>query len=135
MTNSAQEMKDGSQAGAKRSPHVANAMEEQKKALEALGAQTKEMKDKIQQANREIEQVMKLMADVETFKMLYMEQKHLTRETKSFSEVEAQDLETRVRLKELGGARDGRPEGARHAEEAVPGAWRGDQGGVSEGRR
>lgn len=102
MANSAQEMKDGSQAGAKPSPHVANAMEEQKKALEALGAQTKEMKDKIQQANREIEQVMKLMADVETFKMLYMEQKHLTRETKSFSEVEADDLETRVRLKELG---------------------------------
>jgi len=101
MSNSAQEMKDGSQAGAKSSTHIANAVEEQKKALEALGAQTQEMKDKIQQANREIEQVMKLMADVENFKMLYMEQKHLTRETKSFSEVEAEDLETRVRLKEL----------------------------------
>ena len=101
MASSAQEMKDGSQPGAKSSPHVANAVDEQKKALEALGAQTKEMKDKIQQANREIEQVMKLMADVETFKMLYMEQKHLTRETKSFSEVQADDLESRVRLKEL----------------------------------
>ncbi len=101
MANSAQEMKNGSQPGAKSSPHVANAVDEQKKALEALGAQTKEMKDKIQQANKEIEQVMKLMADVETFKMLYTEQKGLTRETKTFSEVEAQDLETRVRLKEL----------------------------------
>lgn len=101
MANSTEEMKDGSQAGAKSSIHVANAVEEQKKALEALGAQTKEMKDKIQQANREIEKVIKLMADVEIFKALYMGQKHLTRETRSFSEVEAQDLETRVRLKEL----------------------------------
>ncbi len=102
MNNSAREMKDGSQAGEKPSPHVANAMEEQEKALESLGAQTKEMRDKIQQANKEIEQVMKLMADVETFKMLYTEQKNLTRETKSFSEIEADDLDTRVRLKELG---------------------------------
>jgi hypothetical protein len=102
MANSAKEMKDGSQTGAKPSANVANAREEQEKALEALGDQTQEMKDKIQQANKEIEQVMKLMADVEIFKMLYIGQKQLTRETKSYSEVEAQDLETRVRLKELG---------------------------------
>ena len=102
MSNSAQQMKDGSQAGAQPSASVASAADEQKKALEALGAQTQEMKDKIQQANREIEKVINLMADVETFKALYVGQKHLTREAKSFSETEAQDLETRVRLKELG---------------------------------
>ena len=101
MTNSAQQMKEGSQTGAKASANVASAADEQKKALEALGAQTQEMKDKIQQANREIEKAINLMADVETFKALYVGQKHVTRETKSFSEVEAQDLETRVRLKEL----------------------------------
>ena len=101
MVNSAQDMRESSQAARQYLIRLANAAEEQQKALEALGAQTQEMKDKIQQANREIEQVIKLMADVETFKALYVGQKHLARETKSYSEVEAEDLQTRVRLKEL----------------------------------
>ncbi|MBN1510241.1 MAG: hypothetical protein JW955_25560 [Sedimentisphaerales bacterium] len=101
MANSAREMKDASQTGAERLVHASNAVEEQTRALEILGAQTQEMKDKIQQANREIERIITLMADVEMFKVLYVGQKHLTRETKSYSEVEAEDLETRVRLKEL----------------------------------
>lgn len=101
MAGSAGQMKEGSQPGAQTPKNVAAAVDEQKKALEALGAQTQEMKDKIQQANREIEKVIDLMADAEMFKALYVNQKHVTRETKSFSETEVQDLETRVRLKEL----------------------------------
>jgi len=102
MTNSAGEMNQGGKAGAQCPAHLAVAMDEQKKALEQLGAQTQEMKDKIQQANREIEKVIKLMADVETFKALYTGQKNVTRQTKTYSEVEAEDLDTRTRLAELG---------------------------------
>jgi hypothetical protein len=101
MASSAQEMKEGTPAAAQCLRQLVSARVEQQKALEALGAQTQELKDKIQQANKEIEQVIKLMADVETFKALYVAQKHLARETKSYSDVEAEDLETRVRLKEL----------------------------------
>ena len=102
MGKSAGEMNQGAKAGAQCPTHLAVAMDEQKKALEELGAQTQEMKDKIQQANREIEKVIKLMADVETFKALYVGQKNVTRQTKSYGEVEAQDLDTRTRLAELG---------------------------------
>jgi len=102
MNNSAGQMNQGGKAGAQCPAHLAVAMDEQKKALEQLGAQTQEMKDKIQQANREIEKVIKLMADVETFKALYLGQKNVTRQTKTYSEVEADDLETRTRLAELG---------------------------------
>jgi len=75
---------------------------QQREALKALGAQTEEMKEKIQQANRAIEQAINLLADVEAFKALYLAQQQLTRHAQTFREVNNPDLDTKIRLKELG---------------------------------
>ncbi|MHC4083779.1 MAG: coiled-coil domain-containing protein [Planctomycetota bacterium] len=101
MNAGADKIKEGSASPGNCSGSLAQAGIEQKKALEELGQQTQELRDTIQQANREIEKMYNLMADVETFKQLYLAQKHLTRQTRSLSHVTMPDFDTRVRLKGL----------------------------------
>ena len=73
----------------------------QKEALAAMGKETQAMREAIAQANRELEKMMDLIGDIETFKQLYLAQKHLTRQTKSLRDIETDDLENLVRFKEL----------------------------------
>jgi hypothetical protein len=102
MATSEQKMQQGAAENAGRLGNVSQAVVQQRKALEALGAQTQEMKEKIQQANREIERMINLLADVEAFKALYLAQQQVTRHTQTFREIEDPDLDARIRLKELG---------------------------------
>jgi len=101
MDAGANKLREGSASPASPSASLAQAGTEQEKALEQLGQQMQEMKETIQQANSDLEKIYDLMADVETFKQLYLAQKHLTRQTRSLSHVTAPDFDTQVRLKEL----------------------------------
>lgn len=101
MDAGAEKIKEGSDSPGNCPSSLAQAGVEQEKALEELGKQTQELRDTIQQANSEIEKMYNLMADLETFKQLYLAQKHLTRQTRSLSHVTTPDFDARVRLKEL----------------------------------
>ncbi|MHC4329690.1 MAG: hypothetical protein ACYSWW_16375 [Planctomycetota bacterium] len=101
MNAGADKIKEGSASPGNCPGSLAQAGVEQEKALKELGQQTQELRDTIRQANSEIEKMFNLMADVETFKQLYLAQKHLTRQTRSLSNVTTPDFDTRVRLKEL----------------------------------
>jgi len=102
MATSEQKMQEGAAENAERLACVSQAVVQQRKALEALGAQTEEMREKIRQANRDIERVIDLLADVERFKALYLAQQQVTRHTQTFRDVEDPDFDTKIRLKELG---------------------------------
>ncbi len=101
MDAGAGKIKEGSASPGNCPGSLAQAGDEQEKALKELGQQTQELRDTIQQANREIEKMYNLMADVETFKQMYLAQKHLTRQTRSLSDVTTPDFDAQVRLKEL----------------------------------
>lgn len=101
MNAGADKIKEGSASPGNCPGSLAQAGDEQEKALKELGQQTQEMRDTIQQANSELEKIYNLLADVETFKQLYLAQKHLTRQTRSLSHVTTPDFDTQVRLKEL----------------------------------
>jgi len=101
MDAGAGKLREGSASPASPSSSLAQAGTEQEKALEQLGQQMQEMKETIQQANSDLEKIYNLMADVETFKQLYLAQEHLTRQTRSLSHVTVPDFDTQVRLKEL----------------------------------
>ena len=101
MNAGADKIKEGAASPGSCPDSLAQAGTEQEKALKELGQQTQELRDTIQQANSEIEKMYNLMADVETFKQLYLAQKHLTRQTRSLSHVTTPDFDTQVRLKEL----------------------------------
>ncbi|MCH7917538.1 MAG: hypothetical protein IIC50_06090 [Planctomycetes bacterium] len=88
-------------SAAERGDHVQRATQAQAQALAELGDQTQAMRAAIAQANREIERMMALIGDIETFKQLYFAQKHLTRQTKSLRDIEAESFETKIRFKEL----------------------------------
>ncbi|UCD48909.1 MAG: hypothetical protein JSW27_15395 [Phycisphaerales bacterium] len=102
MAASEQKMQEGAAKSDGRLACVSQAVVQQRKALEALGTQTEEMRKKIQQANRDIERVINLLADVEMFKALYLAQQQVTRHTQTFREIEDPDFDTKIRLKELG---------------------------------
>jgi hypothetical protein len=101
MDSSAGDMKQAQQSASGRSSLVSQATNEQAEALKELGEQTQELRDQIAQANRDLEKMMKLLEDVETFKRLYVAQKGLERQTRSVKEVVAEDLDARVRFKEF----------------------------------
>jgi hypothetical protein len=101
MNAGADKIKEGAASPGSCPGSLAQAGTEQEKALKELGQQTQELRDTIQQANSEIEKMYNLMADVETFKQLYLAQKHLARQTRSLSDVTTPDFDTRVRLKGL----------------------------------
>jgi hypothetical protein len=101
MAQSASSMKEGAKTPGQSSSAMAQAGQSQEKALEELGEQTQAMRDTVRQANNEIEQLMQIMADVEIFKQIYMAQKHLARQVKSFSDTEAHDFDSKIRLKEM----------------------------------
>ncbi len=102
MNEGTDQLASGAQcSAAERGDHVQRAAQAQAKALAELGDQTQAMRAAIQQANQEIERMMDLIGDIETFKQLYFAQKHLTRQTKSLREIEAEAFETKIRFKEL----------------------------------
>ncbi|MHC4367727.1 MAG: hypothetical protein ACYSW8_08935 [Planctomycetota bacterium] len=97
----ADKIREGSASPGNCPGSLAQAGTEQKKALELLGEQTQDLRETIRQANSELEKIYNLLADVETFKQLYLAQKHLARQTRSLSDVATPDFDTQVRLKEL----------------------------------
>jgi hypothetical protein len=101
MDSGASNIEKGKGAGSNCSSCLGAARKDQKEALAQLGQEMQEMKDKIQQANKEIEKMLNLMADVEMFKQLYLAQKELARQTWSLKDIDNPDFEQRVRLKEL----------------------------------
>jgi len=101
MNTGTQRMEAGVRTPETRPESLQEANQAQKLALAELGDQSQETRDKIRQANRELEKMIHLLADVETFKQLYNAQKQLTRQTKSLRQTEADDFDTKVRFKEL----------------------------------
>jgi len=101
MDSGADKIKEGSASPGNCPGSLAQAGDEQEKALNELGQQTQEMRETIRQANSELEKIYNLLADVETFKQLYLAQRHLTRQTRSLDHVTTPDFDTQVRLKEL----------------------------------
>ncbi len=94
-------MKEAQQSGPGRPQLVSKATDEQAEALKELGEQTQALRDQMQQASRDLERLVKLLQDVETFKQLYLAQKGLERQSRSLKEVTAEDLDAKVRFKEL----------------------------------
>ncbi len=101
MQDSTQQMAAGRAAPKTCSSAMRQANDSQKEALAAMGQQTEAMREAIAQANRELEKMMDLIGDIETFKQLYLAQKHLARQTKSLQDIEVDDLENQVRFKAL----------------------------------
>ena len=93
-------------AGAEAAPgagaSLAAASDSQAQALKELGGDTERSGDRIDAANRDIDTLFALYADVETFKALLSDQKELVRKLHSYAgRADLTDAE-RVRLRELG---------------------------------
>lgn len=101
MNTGTQRMQAGINTPKTRPDSLQQANQAQKLALAELGDQTQARRDQIRQANRELEKMVHLLRDVETFKQLYLAQKHLTRQTRSLRNTEADNIDTKVRFKEL----------------------------------
>lgn len=101
MRKASKSLKDSSENPSSCSKQMTDAASEQKKAMEALGKQTQEAREMIAKANREIEQMMDLMADTQMFNQLYLAQQYLARQTWSYKQIENPDFDSQFRLKEL----------------------------------
>ncbi|MCP4454976.1 MAG: hypothetical protein GY809_26245 [Planctomycetes bacterium] len=101
MQDSTQQMAAGQASPQTSSSAMRQANESQKEALAAMGKETQAMREAIAKANEELEKMMDLIGDIETFKQLYLAQKHLARQTKSLQDIEVDDLENLVRFKAL----------------------------------
>ena len=101
MENSAGKMSESAKSQSGNLGLLGKANDEQNKALEQMGQQTKQMRDTIRQANNEIAKMYNLMEDISTFQQLYEAQKNLARQTKTLSQIQQPDLDEQIRLKEL----------------------------------
>jgi len=102
MQNASNDLKESSSNPPTSSKKLSDAGGEQKKAMQALGKQTQQAREQIAKANRQIEMMMDLMADAQTFNQLYLAQQHLSRQTFSYKHVKSPDFDSQLRLKELG---------------------------------
>jgi hypothetical protein len=102
MKEASKSLKESSANPGTCSKQLSKAGGEQKKAMEALGKETQEAREQIAKANREIEQMMDLMADTQMFNQLYLAQQSLSRQAWSFKQMENPDYDSQLRLKELG---------------------------------
>ena len=101
MQDSTQQMAASQAAPGKGGGPMREANAAQKEALAAMGKETQAMREAIAKANSELEKMMDLIGDIETFKQLYLAQQHLARQTKSLRDIETDDLANLVRFKEL----------------------------------
>src|SRR5439155_26482428 len=80
-------------AGREGLPSLSSALQEQREALAQLGQNRDEFQKGIQQANRDLERIYRLLEDTETFKALLERQKNLERQARSYKNVAAPDFE------------------------------------------
>ncbi|MCC6697910.1 MAG: hypothetical protein IT365_19955 [Candidatus Hydrogenedentes bacterium] len=80
---------------------LAQAQQHQENALEQLGRTSQEFQEQIQQANEDLQNIYKLLNDVEQFKQLYGSQQMLERQARTYKDVQSPDLDQQIRMKEL----------------------------------
>jgi hypothetical protein len=98
------EMSPGGQQGPSSPPSagsLSSAGESQSEALKKLGKSVQEYQEGIQEAGENLENVMDVISDVETFKYLYTLQKGLERQMRFYADKESPSLDDQVRMKEL----------------------------------
>lgn len=103
MARSSENLKQaGDKAGGKEGlPSLNSALQDQREALAQLGQNRDEFEKGIQQANRDIEKLYRLLGDVESFKALLERQKNLERQARSYKDVADPGLDEQIRLKEF----------------------------------
>ncbi|HKS38279.1 MAG TPA: hypothetical protein VJW76_13875, partial [Verrucomicrobiae bacterium] len=103
MSRSAENLKKAGEkpGGSEGLPGLNSALQDQREALAQLGQNRDEFEKGIQQANRDIEKLYRLLGDVETFKALLERQKNLERQARSYKDVADPGLDEQIRLKEF----------------------------------
>ena len=103
MTRSSENLKQAGDkpTGKEGLPALNSALQNQRDALAQLGKNRDEYENGVQQANRDIEKVFRLLEDSEIFKALLERQKHVERQARSYKDVADPGLDERIRLKEF----------------------------------
>lgn len=103
MQKSAEQLEESANGDeSERARNVAGAQASQQQALSELGQNKRQFSEEIAGPLDDIDDMYKLLEDVETFKALYAAQVDLERQARSFRDVRAPSLDQLVRLKELG---------------------------------
>jgi chromosome segregation ATPase len=103
MTRSSESLKHAGDkpAGKEGLPALNSALQDQREALAQLGKNRDDYEKGVQQANRDIEKVYRLLEDSEMFKALLERQKNVERQVRSYKDVADPGLDERIRLKEF----------------------------------
>jgi hypothetical protein len=103
MTRSSENLKQAGDkpAGKEGLAALNSALQDQREALAQLGKNRDDYEKGVQQANRDIEKVYRLLEDSEMFKALLERQKNVERQVRSYKDVADPGLDERIRLKEF----------------------------------